>query len=276
MTAQERLVPQAGEHLAAGVAFDPEVAAAMAQMPQGPPLAAETLAAARAPLPSAADVDTVIGDRDIEWVQQVVPGPAGAPGITVLIMRPRTRTEGAPAIFSIHGGGMMLGDRFSDVDRLADLVEEFGLVAVSPEYRLAPEHPFPAGLEDCYAGLTWLGGHTAQLGVAADRIVVMGGSAGGGLAAGLALLTRDRGGPHLAGQVLLCPMIDDRNNSESTLQYADGGPWTKASNELGLEQPARRRQGRRGRVPVRGADPGHRPGRAAARVHRGRRGRDLP
>jgi acetyl esterase/lipase len=128
---------------------------------------------------------------------------------------------------------MISGTRGMDTGRLVDLVLAIGVVAVNVEYRLAPEHPDPAPVEDCYAGLQFLAGAAAELGVDPARIVVMGGSAGGGLAAGVALLARDRGGPALAGQLLLCPMIDDRNTTVSSHQYAGIGTWTRELNLVG-------------------------------------------
>ncbi|TNY34726.1 hypothetical protein EIO00_22320 [Thermomonospora catenispora] len=108
---------------------------------------------------------------------------------------------------------------------------ELGLVAVSVEYRLAPEHPHPAQIEDCYAGLTWTAEHAGELGIDPGRIIVAGVSAGGGLAAAMALLARDRGGPALAGQMLLCPMLDDRNDTPSAHQMAGRGVWDRTANE---------------------------------------------
>ncbi|MFT4233233.1 MAG: alpha/beta hydrolase fold domain-containing protein, partial [Leucobacter sp.] len=93
--------------------------------------------------------------------------------------------------------------------------------------RLAPEHPAPAPVEDCYAGLVWVAEHASELGIDPDRIVVMGGSAGGGLSAGVALLARDRNGPSLAGQMLLCPMLDDTNSKPSSHQYDGFSPWPR-------------------------------------------------
>jgi acetyl esterase/lipase len=100
-------------------------------------------------------------------------------------------------------------------------------------YRLAPEHPYPAPVEDCYAGLVWLAEHATELGADPDRIVVAGPSAGGLYAAATALLARDRNGPRLAGQTLLSPALDDRNDTVSARQMAGLGIWDRASNEMG-------------------------------------------
>lgn len=178
-------------------------------------------------------VEQVIGDRPIDVEDRVIPGPAGEPDLEITILRPRGLTTVVPGLFNIHGGGMMTGHRVMDTGRLADLVEGLGVVAVNVEYRLAPEHPHPAPVEDCYAGLAWMAENAAELGVDPARIVIMGGSAGGGLSAGVALLARDRGGPALAGQLLLCPMIDDRNDSVSSQQYEASGMWTRQQNDIG-------------------------------------------
>ncbi|WP_442788216.1 alpha/beta hydrolase [Amycolatopsis sp. NBC_01286] len=179
------------------------------------PLSASTLPAIREAMrnPTCAEA---VGDRDITWSDHVVPGT----GVVVTVLRPREPTA---ALFSIHGGGMVMDDRFADLPRLVALIEEFGFVAATVEYRLAPEHPHPAPLEDCYAGLVWF---AAEVGL--DRLVVAGGSAGGGLAAGCALLARDRGGPALAGQLLLCPMLDDR-----TAVDVPDAVWTREANDFG-------------------------------------------
>lgn len=218
--------------MTAPVEFDPELAEALARMQAAgdgtPVLSLQTLAAARAAmaLPDGG-LAAAIGDRRIDYKERGVPGPPGAPDLTVLILRPRELTAPVPVIYSIHGGGMMVGNRYTELPRLVSMAEDLGIVVISPEYRLAPEHPYPAGVEDCFAGLCWAAEHVG------DTILVMGGSAGGGLAAAVAMLARDRGGPALVGQALLCPMIDDRNDSPSTLQYADLGMWTRASNALG-------------------------------------------
>lgn len=178
-------------------------------------------------------VEQVIGDRPIDTEERVIPGPVGEPDLEITILRPRGLSATVPGLFNIHGGGMMTGHRVMDTGRLADLVEGLGVIAVNVEYRLAPEHPHPAPVEDCYAGLSWMADNAAELGVDPDRIIIMGGSAGGGLSAGVALLARDRKGPKLAGQLLLCPMLDDRNDSVSSRQYPAAGTWTSQHNDIG-------------------------------------------
>lgn len=223
------------------VPFDPEIAPvldALAADPQ-PALTREALPGMRdgaaTVFPSA---EEVIGDRAIDAEDRVIPGPAGAPDLEVTILTPRghsTSHDALPVLYNIHGGGMIVGHRSWETGRLVQLVEELGVIAVNVEYRLAPENPYPAGVEDCYAGLVWLAEHAAELGADPDRIVVMGGSAGGGFSAAVALLARDRGGPALAGQLLLCPMIDNTNTTVSSHQYAGIGTWTREANLLAWE-----------------------------------------
>ena len=123
----------------------------------------------------------------------------------------RPSTPG-PALLHTHGGGMILGDFTSFGIMVNNTVATSGVPMLTVDYRLAPEHPSPTPVEDCYAGLLWLQSHAAQLSVDPTRIGVMGESAGGGLAAGLTLMARDRGfRPPLAKQVLVYPMLDDRN-----------------------------------------------------------------
>ena len=135
-----------------------------------------------------------------------------------------------PAVLVIHGGGLVLGDRFFAAGEGIGLVERYGAVAVLVEYRLAPEFPGSAPVEDCYAALQWLAANAGELNVDPDRMVVSGFSAGGGLSAGVALMARDLGGPALAGQLLGCPMLDDRDESVSTRQYDGIGVWDRTNN----------------------------------------------
>jgi acetyl esterase/lipase len=129
-----------------------------------------------------------------------------------LYRRADTGPPGSAALF-LHGGGMIMGWHRS-YDMLArTYVASSGVPLLSVHYRVAPEHPYPIPVEDCYTALGWLASHATELGIDPSRIAVMGGSAGGGLAAGVTLLARDRGGPALAQQLLLAPMLDDRTTT---------------------------------------------------------------
>jgi acetyl esterase/lipase len=163
---------------------------------------------------------------------RVVPGPPGDPDVTVRVYRPPARQDGRPCIYWIHGGGYILGSALVDDPRLERWSDEFGCVVVSVDYRLAPEHPFPAPLDDCYAGLAWTTSAAVELGIDPARIVIGGASAGGGLAAALALLARDRAEITPAFQLLIYPMIDDRAPHPSS--GISGAPiWSPAANKLG-------------------------------------------
>ncbi|WP_299950409.1 alpha/beta hydrolase [uncultured Modestobacter sp.] len=164
---------------------------------------------------------------------RTAPGPVGAPDVPLLICRPTLATGPLPAVYFMHGGGMVLGDNRSGVMEPLDWADALGLVVVSVEYRLAPEHPHPAPVDDCWAGLLWTVEHAAELGIDPGRVIVAGTSAGGGLAAALALLARDQDGPALAGQLLMCPMLDDRNDSASAEQMAGQGVWDRTANDTG-------------------------------------------
>jgi acetyl esterase/lipase len=136
-------------------------------------------------------------------------------------------------VLFVHWGGLMFGDRFSGVDLVLGWVESLGAVLVTVEYRLAPEFADPYPREDCYAALEWVAANAQRLGVRRDRLLVAGASSGGGLAAGMALAARDRGGPALCGQVLDYPMLDDRGVTASTAQFDGVGVWDRVSNETG-------------------------------------------
>ncbi|MGH1488733.1 MAG: alpha/beta hydrolase [Acidimicrobiales bacterium] len=160
-----------------------------------------------------------------------VPGHLdGDPDVMVRVYRPDNLAAGSPALYWIHGGGMVLGSvDMNDVD-CAARAADFGCLVASVEYRLAPEHAFPAPMNDCYAGLSWLASSAADLGINADRIVVGGGSAGGGLAAGLALMARDLGGPAICYQLLVFPMLDHRNSTASNQAIVDDRVWNRDAN----------------------------------------------
>jgi hypothetical protein len=165
-------------------------------------------------------------DEEVERTDRTVPGPAGHAGVGVRIYRPLTAHGELPGVYYIHGGGMMMGSLDSEDAGAAALTAAAGCVTVSVDYRLAPENPHPAPLEDCYAGLNWMVDNHIDLGVDPSRIAVYGSSAGGGRAAGTALLARDRGGPRLALQMLVHPMLDDRNVTPSSQAVLDLGCGT--------------------------------------------------
>src|SRR5439155_13256653 len=136
--------------------------------------------------------------------------------VVVRVHRPVSERAGRPCVYSIHGGGYVLGSYVMDDLLLGAWCSALDCVGVSVEYRLAPEHPYPTPIEDCYAGLRWVHDHAADLGVDPAGIGVAGVSAGGGLAAALALLARDRGELPLAFQLLDSPMLDDRQRTPSS------------------------------------------------------------
>lgn len=152
-----------------------------------------------------------------------------ASGVGVRLYRPAGLTTPAPALLWIHGGGYVIGSAAQDDAQCRRFASRLGVTVASVEYRLAPQNPYPAGLEDCYTALTWLAGLPA---VDPDRIAIGGASAGGGLAAALALLARDRGEVPLIGQLLVYPMLDDRTVGS---EYDDPGHrlWTQESNRFG-------------------------------------------
>jgi acetyl esterase/lipase len=164
---------------------------------------------------------------------QFAPGPQGDPAVRVRVYQPNDRPSKLPALFWIHGGGYVMGDIEQDDRLMKQLARRIGCVAVSVDYRLAPEHPFPAPVEDCYAGLKWLFAHADELGVERSRIAIGGASGGGGLAAGLALLVRDRKEVQVAFQLLIYPMIDDRNVTPASYAITDPRMWNRESNRLG-------------------------------------------
>ena len=161
-----------------------------------------------------------------------VPGYQGDE-ITLSIWEPADGVKSGAGIYYIHGGGMMIGDRFLGALEYTAWADAMNAVVVSVEYRLAPEHAYPTQTEDTYAGLVWFAEHAAELGVDAANIVVVGSSAGGNLAAAISLIARDRKGPAIKGQLLEYPMLDDTQSTPSQLGYRDVGLWSGTSNDSG-------------------------------------------
>ena len=176
----------------------------------------------------------------IDWADHEAPGPVGslaeggpdgAPTVTVRTYRASGHAQVQPAIYWIHGGGYIAGTYEGNNDTASEWARDLGAVVTSVDYRLAPEHPYPAPIEDCYAGLNWLTENADTLGIDPNRIVIAGGSAGAGLAAALALLVRDRGELNVTHQVLIYPMIDDTRSTPSS-QWTTWG-WSPESNNIG-------------------------------------------
>jgi acetyl esterase/lipase len=147
--------------------------------------------------------------------------------------RPIDRPGPLPCLYWIHGGGMIVGTPEGDEAMMLRIADEADLVVVSVDYRLAPEYPHPIPVTDCHTGLLWTVEHSAALGIDPGRLAIGGSSAGGGLAAATALLVRDRGGPNLALQVLLYPMLDDRCASPSSLEFTNTPVWNLAASRFG-------------------------------------------
>lgn len=231
------------------VPYDPELEpglAAFLDLVERIPLREHTIQVNRAHFATIIPpVEVQAEGRAVTWEDRVIPGPEGAPEVAITIVRPAgppgsgaagsgaagSGVAGAPGVLGIHGGGQVLGTRFFCTGELIDFAERYGAVGVAVEYRLSPENPGTAAGEDCYAALLWLAANAAGLGVDPDRLLVSGASAGGGLSAAVALMARDRGGPRLAGQLLNCPMLDDRNETVSSRQYDGIGAWDRNNND---------------------------------------------
>jgi len=144
----------------------------------------------------------------------------------------RPASDTGAAVLYLHGGGMIVGSVPIFDGPVSRYVARTGVPMLSVQYRLAPEHPHPVPVEDAYAGLTWLAGHAGELGIDPGRIAVMGDSAGGGLAAGVAILSRDRQGPAIAHQLLIYPMLDDRTTTPDPYIAPFAG-WSYDDNATG-------------------------------------------
>lgn len=155
-----------------------------------------------------------------------------ASGVRLRIYRPRGAASGG-ALLWLHGGGLIVGRPEMDDARCIAWARELGLLVVSPDYRLAPEHPFPAALDDAHAAWTWLHRAAPGLGVDPGRIAVGGASAGGGLAACLCQRLRDHRGPQPAAQLLVYPMLDDRTAARRDLDAQGHRVWPNRSNRAG-------------------------------------------
>jgi acetyl esterase/lipase len=202
--------------------LDPELAAVLGGF-ELPPMNAEGIEAIRGTA-----FELPLSDGVVR-TDHVAPGD---PPVPVRVHRAAGADGVLPAVVTIHGGGYVIGSYDMDSMVLDRWCTALGVVGISVEYRLAPETPYPGPVEDCYAALCWAHQHADELGIDPNRIGVYGLSAGGGLAAALALLARDRGEVPLAFQLLDCPMLDDRATTAS-IQAGGLYVWDAASNEFG-------------------------------------------
>jgi len=212
--------------------LDPEIAAVL---PQLPAMDLTDIPAARATLMDmlAAANEGVGPSPNVIREDHMVPGLNGSPEVRVRHYRPASQSGVVPCLYWIHGGGHVLGQIEQDDPMMDHIVEAVGCAAVSVEWRRPPEHPFPAPMDDCYAGLTWTYKNAAELGVDPQRIAVGGASSGGGSAAGLALLARDRGELPVCFQLLVYPMLDDRNVTPASLAVTELRVWNRECNLIG-------------------------------------------
>ena len=211
---------------------DPELAPLLDMLPTLQ-INAETLQAARDFMVEVSRA-TPMPDVPVQVSTKTIPGPKGAPAVPVQIFIPKKGAAKKPGYLHIHGGGYVGGTPDMGGARNRVLANELGCVIVSVDYRLAPENPHPAPVEDCYAGLKWLYDNAGELGIDTKRIAIGGESAGGGLTAALGLLARDRGEVPVAFQYLLYPMLDDRTSSVGERHpYAGEFTWTNEANVFG-------------------------------------------
>jgi acetyl esterase/lipase len=174
--------------------------------------------------------EELAADPRYRFSRRSVPGLPANPPVDVLLALPVDSPAPGPLLFTTHGGGLISGTHITGLPGVLDAAADIGATVISVDYRLAPEHPFPAAHEDAYAALLWAADNAASIGVDPDRIVLYGGSAGGNLAAGLALRARDSGEVRLRGQVLLYPMLDDRSATLSSRQMRGLGIWDDVTN----------------------------------------------
>lgn len=169
---------------------------------------------------------------DVMWRREEIPAVGEQPAVPVLVYEPRGAEAVTPAVLWIHGGGFIMGTAEQDHKMCLRVARELGVRVVNVSYRLAPEHPYPAGLNDCFHTLTWMRELGADVGIDPDRIAVAGESAGGGLAAALAQKAYDHDVP-VVFQLLVYPMIDDRTILRPTAPHRGSLVWTRNSNAFG-------------------------------------------
>jgi acetyl esterase/lipase len=211
--------------------MDPELATALRAQPFS--VRSPDLQAVRAGLAQLAERWRINAQTPVAIEDRTVAGAADHPALKVRLYRPAEVDAPLGTLLWIHGGGYTLGTADMSDRMQADMALAGKCLIVSVDYRLAPEHPYPAAIEDCYAALKWLVSNAGALGVDPDRIAIGGQSAGGGLAAALALLARDRAEVKVNFQLLMCPMLDDRNSTLSSHAITMEGVFNREANLAG-------------------------------------------
>jgi acetyl esterase/lipase len=215
--------------------YDPELIPGLAAIRAAvPPLCDETLEQLRevtsAAIPGRDPIDLTMGGR-VRVEELIV--PTAEADLPLVVLSPAEGNGPWPLIYYVHGGGMVAGGRHLGLDDHISHVADGSAVIASIEYRRAPEHPDPAPVTDCYDGLRWCARNSEQLRIDPSHIIVTGTSAGGGLAAGIALMARDKDFPQLRNQILVCPMLDDRFETHSSRMLDDDGTWDRDGNLYG-------------------------------------------
>jgi acetyl esterase/lipase len=218
MNFEERVLPELKEGLSALPPFE---------------LTNETLPIIRETVPTLLP-PTVIPDT-ISVREVYIPNSEGEKNLLVKIYEPKAKKGKLPAMLFIQGGGMVFG-YLAMSDRICiQFAEGANCIVVSVDYRLAPEHPYPTPLEDCYSALVWMSKEADALGIDSTKIATAGQSAGGGLCAGLSLLARDRKGPSICFQMPLYPMLDNRSITSSSKAITDERVWNVSKNKFGWD-----------------------------------------
>jgi triacylglycerol lipase len=211
---------------------DPQLLPLLELMPPYQAISKETLPVLRERVDELADLQLEAADMTgvgiaVERIERT-----GGPPVRLVLYRPESLSGPAPAVLHVHGGGMVIGRPEMRHANLVTMARTLQCVVASVDYRLAPEAPFPAALEDCYAALVWLRDRAADLDVDPARLAVAGESAGGGIAAGLALFARDNNGPAIVAQMLTYPMLDDRTGWGKDRPFAGEFVWGAAGNRF--------------------------------------------
>ncbi|CAM1509919.1 Fc.00g002540.m01.CDS01 [Cosmosporella sp. VM-42] len=212
--------------------YDPQLATVLSAIAAPPDFLHEHIPILRDAQNAAATLETTLANEPFTHEERSVPTSNGF--VIISIFRPKgvaSSRAGQPGIYYMHSGGMICGNRFTGMKGVLQWGRETGAICITVEYRLAPEHPYPAPLEDSYAGLKWVSDHAGELGINPKFLMVAGQSAGGNLATAMTLLSRDRNGPKLCAQLLDSPMLDDRMETNSSHQFIREGSWSRGSNE---------------------------------------------